>query len=219
MNAEEKISILVENHCKDLEWNNGHMENWIEAWYELVYCILAGSKVNTKIVQKAYKNLIEFEPEKALFTNLILRPDCIEYLKSTLKMSGYRFYNSKAEAIVNAAFFYNRNFSSLENDEIDPKKLRASLVRNVNGIGIKIATHWLRNIGFDFPIVDVHTRNILIKAGVLDGKFKKQSLSTNQYLFVEKIMFDLSKKLSKPAGSLDYALWKHGMERCKCTIL
>ncbi len=220
MEALEKIAVLLDNHEEDLSWNNGNMENWIDAWYELVYCILAGSKVHTTIVQRSYQNLIENEPQKVLFTNLILNQnDSVEYIRTTLKISGYRFFNSKTKVILNAAFYYIKIYDDLENKKIDAKILRKSLVNNVNGIGIKIATHWLRNIGFDFPIVDVHTRNILVKVGMLDQSFAKDSLTKSQYLYVESMMFDLSKKLSKPAGIIDYVLWKHGMERCKCTVL
>ncbi len=221
--ALEKIEILLENHDQDLGWSNGNIENWVEAWYELVYCILAGSKVHTNVVQKSYENLIHKDPEKVLFTSLILeQEDCMNYVKKTLHDSGYRFYNAKSEAVLNAAFFYTRIYNNLENheiEEIDPHFLRAKLVTDVDGIGIKIATHWLRNIGFDFPIVDVHTRNILIQVGMIDGKFKKQSLSKAEYLFIENVLFHISKELSKPAGTIDYVLWKHGKENCKCTVL
>ena len=143
----------------------------------------------------------------------------MRYLKKTLKNSGYRFYNSKSETILNAAFFYINAYRDLESKKINANRLRTNLVNNVNGIGIKIATHWLRNIGFDFPIVDVHTRNILVQAGIIDIKFKKETLTMNEYLFVENVLFDISRRLCKPAGTIDYVLWKHGMERCQCTVL
>ncbi len=216
----EKISLLLDKHEKDLSWHNGTIENWVEAWYELVYCILAGSKVHTKIVLKSYANLIEKEPKNVLFSNLIVEQEkCMRYLKETLRQSGYRFYNSKAETVLNAAFFYISVYSDLENKKVDAKELRTKIVSNVSGIGIKIATHWLRNIGFDFPIVDVHTRNILVKVQLIDRKFKKQSLTISEYLFIENVLFNLSKQLSMPASNIDYALWKHGMERCQCTVL
>ena len=140
----KKISVLLENHEKDLSWNNGNIQNWVEAWYELIYCILAGSKVHTKVVQKSYEKLIMEDPEKVLFTSLILRQEeGMKYLKKTLKESGYRFYDSKSETILNAAFFYITVYHDLESKKIGAEMLRADLVSNVKGIGIKIATHWM----------------------------------------------------------------------------
>jgi hypothetical protein len=40
----KRIFVLLKNHEEDLSWNNGNIKNWVEAWYELVYCILEGSK-------------------------------------------------------------------------------------------------------------------------------------------------------------------------------
>ncbi len=216
-----RISLLLKHHKEDLKWHNKSVDSWIEAWYELIYCVLAGSKVHTRTVEKSYENLITQNPKKILFTNFVLKQkESIIYVRRILKDSGYRFYNSKSETILNAALFYISIYNELESNKIDAKSLRAKLVDNVNGIGIKTATHWLRNIGFDFPVVDVHTRNILVRTRLIDKKFKKDSLSTTEYLYIENVLFGLSRKLSKRASSIDYALWKHGMENCQCcTVL
>jgi N-glycosylase/DNA lyase len=169
-----------------LENQNNGINTWNDAWRELIYCVLAGTQISTNTVQKSYFDL-----------------------------NGYRFYNTKAKTLINAASY----FENLIKQYPDFKKMdwyttRIRLIKNVNGIGNKIASHWLRNIGFSIPIIDIHVRRVLCCAKLLNEKYSKNQITEKEYLDIEKEVIEISKERSIDVAKLDYILWQHGKKYC-----
>jgi len=68
----------------------------------------------------------------------------------------YRFHTIRAGYIFQA----RENFRKIN---LNSKTIREDLAENIKGLGMKEASHFLRNIGFkDFAIVDFHIIDILL---------------------------------------------------------
>ncbi len=78
---------------------------------------------------------------------------------------------------------------------------------NISGMGYKEASHFLRNIGLDeeTAILDRHILRKLCSAGVLCSV--PESLTGRQYVRIEKLFLDYSKRIGIPAAHLDFTLW------------
>jgi N-glycosylase/DNA lyase len=144
-----------------------------------------------------------------LANSLLLYHGSSEEIKPFLK--GIRFPNVKAKYIVDA-----RNYFTVEgcfdikdrlNSFIETKKLREYLVKNVKGIGMKEASHFLRNIGLgeDLAILDRHIIRNLVEFSVIQTIPK--SLTNMKYLEIELLMKDFSEKISIPMDELDLLFW------------
>ncbi|MEM4834898.1 MAG: N-glycosylase/DNA lyase, partial [Ferroplasma sp.] len=108
--------------------------------------------------------------EMGIRTQRIILDGFIEYsreqLSEELKKAKYRFYNKRADYIVNARFI-RKNLKKLIST-MDHFTLREYLVNNVKGLGYKEASHFLRNIGiFDFAILDKHIIQLLMDYGYI----------------------------------------------------
>ena len=102
-------------------------------FYELCFCLLTPQS-NAKKCDKAIKLLKEKD-----FLNKNLNP--VKYLKTNT-----RFHNKKAKYLIEL----KESFPSI-------KLERDYLVKNIKGIGLKEASHFLRNIGYkDLAILDRH---------------------------------------------------------------
>ena len=79
------------------------------------------------------------------------------------------------------------------------------MVDNIKGLGMKEASHFLRNIGFkDFAIIDFHIIDILVKYGLIK---KPKTLTKNKYLEIEGILKEIAKKTNLNLAELDLYLW------------
>ena len=198
-----------------LENQNNGINTWNDAWRELIYCVLAGTQISTNTVQKSYFDLISYE-DILNYKKIKRYPEKTEgEIMKILKSNGYRFYNTKAKTLINAALY----FENLIKQYPDFKKMdwyttRIRLIKNVNGIGNKIASHWLRNIGFSIPIIDIHVRRVLCCAKLLNEKYSKNQITEKEYLDIEKEVIEISKERSIDVAKLDYILWQHGKKYC-----
>ena len=110
----------------------------------------------------------------------------------------YRFHTIRAGYIFRA----RENFPKIN---LKSKNVREDLVKNIKGIGMKEASHFLRNIGFnDYAIVDFHIIDFLVKNDLLE---KPKTLSPKKYLEVENILRGIAKKANLSPGELDLYLW------------
>lgn len=88
----------------------------------------------------------------------------------------------------------------------DERKAREWLVKNVEGIGWKEASHFLRNVGFGgVAILDRHVLRVLHEHGLI-GEIPK-SLPRGRYLEIEEKIEKLARKLDLSLGELDLYLW------------
>ena len=148
---------------------------------ELAFCIstanssaLAGLKF-----QKSLEGLNVFELE-------------IESFEELMKDAGVRFYKRKAEYVFNAL----KRFEIIERAlRMNSRDARRYLVKNVKGLGMKEASHFLRNLGRkDVAILDRHVIRWLKDRGYDLPK---------SYERIEEILRGIEKNLAK----LDLFIW------------
>lgn len=108
-----------------------------------------------------------------------------------------RFHNNKAKYIVEARKKFFKN----------PVLAREWLVKNIKGLGMKEASHFLRNIGLgeQLAIIDRHILTNLKRYGVINSA--PQSISKKQYLELEKKMQQFSEDIKIPLPDLDLLFW------------
>ena len=122
-----------------------------------------------------------------------------------------RFHNHKAAYIVRARdrFFPSEGpiLGKCLDGFADPKGARAWLVREVDGLGWKEASHFLRNIGRGdgLAILDRHILRNLMRHGVI-GRMPT-SLTPNRYLRIESRMERFSDAVGISMAALDLLLW------------
>jgi N-glycosylase/DNA lyase len=122
-------------------------------------------------------------------------------LAAELKRLGHRFPNARASYICNArGVGVEDAIKSLKG-----KELRDWLVKNVKGLGMKEASHFLRNIGYeDFAIIDFHIVDLLVRESLIE---RPKTLTPKKYLEIETILYSIAKKANLNLGALDMYLW------------
>ena len=186
----EPINETIKNRMKEFESFRNKSSN--EIFRELCFCLMTanfsasgGIKIQNEI-GKGFFNLSESE------------------LAKKLSELGHRFPNARAKYIILAQPFKDNIKEILEKikDEI---KMREWVVENVKGIGMKEASHFLRNIGYknlaiiDFHIIDLLVRNNLIK--------KPKTITPRKYIEIENLLRELANKTNTNLGELDLYLW------------
>ena len=169
------------------ELNSKGNKEWFS---ELCFCILtANSKAETAIrIQNelGYTGFISFDKEQ---------------ISKAIRQNKHRFHNTKANYIIQA-----RKFSNIK-DLLPSNELNARewLSENVNGLGLKESSHFLRNVGYkNLAILDRHVLNILFEFKLIK---KIPNLSLKNYLFLEEILSKLCKKTDLSQAELDMYLW------------
>ncbi len=171
--------------------NMGKSDNY-SLFIELSFCILTA---NTSA-------------EMGIKTQRLINTGFIEYdldkLKDELKKNRYRFYNKRAEYIVDSRFIIPEIKNLLLNK--DHEYIRDYLVKNIKGIGYKEASHFLRNVGiFDFAILDKHIMRLMDENNYIDDV----KLSTgSDYIKNELIFKKIARKFHMKPGVMDIYLWK-----------
>jgi len=88
-------------------------------------------------------------------------------LAKKLSELGHRFPNARARYIILARQKINDLKKILGGDESDLKK-REEIVKNIKGLGMKEASHFLRNIGYkNLAIIDFHIIDLLVKNNLI----------------------------------------------------
>ena len=127
-----------------------------------------------------------------------------EELQLKLKELGHRFWPQRGTRIFEVRWLKDKINSELEkfSDEIEMRKW---IVENLKGLGMKEASHFLRNVGyFDVAIIDKHIINILVSEGLIE---KPKTLSVKKYLEIEEVLKELGIKTGLNLGELDLYLW------------
>lgn len=118
-------------------------------------------------------------------------------------LSSIRFKNRKASFLLMMKKDFSRIYSSLFNDYLSKNgdNLRSWLVDNITGLGMKTASHFLRNQGYrNFAIIDSH---------ILKFLREEKPTSKKQYLRLEEIFFSEANYYQVEPAILDLAIWKH----------
>ncbi|MSR85857.1 hypothetical protein EXS74_00510 [Candidatus Woesearchaeota archaeon] len=103
-----------------------------------------------------------------------------------------RFYNRRAEYIFlarNVPLTYDREY----------------LAKNIKGFGYKESSHFLRNMGHSgYAILDKHVLNAMIEFRIIK---KRPTMTTKNYLLLEKKLKKFSDTLEIGMDELDFVLW------------
>ncbi len=119
-------------------------------------------------------------------------------LSKLLTRLGHRFPNSRAKFIIEA----RENFKKIN---LKDENIRESLVKNIKGLGMKEASHFLRNIGFsNYAIIDFHIIDFLVRNGLTE---KPKTLTEKKYLEIESVLEKIAEKTNLGLGELDLYLW------------
>lgn len=161
-------------------------------WYrELVLCILTANSS----FYNAYVALQELDD--LIFTGTQ------DQIRTVLRKVGYRFYNLKSKYIYRSRRFLGSLKKIGELADIDLLEAREKLLE-IDGIGMKEASHFLRNVGFlDVAIIDRHVIRFLSGYVGFDDKVA----SKRKYLELEGILRSISAPLGLQAGVLDLYIW------------
>jgi N-glycosylase/DNA lyase len=142
--------------------------------------------------------------------------ECIKVLKNNKFISNdfrienilrkyTRFHNNKSKYLLKIKDEKDKIFNELDK-LIDPVAKRDYIVKNVKGLGLKEASHFLRNIGYtNLAILDRHILNNLHKLKVI--KELPKTLTPKKYLEIERLFQVFSKKINIPMDELDLLFW------------
>ncbi len=164
--------------------------------YELMYCLLTpqSSARNAQRVMDVLqqRGFLEhpFDPEPVL-------SDRAHYI---------RFHRTKSRRLLEVRAQMPGIIAALTQD-LEPIDLREWLVKNVNGLGYKEATHVLRNIGkgADLAILDRHILRNLQRYGAV--RRLPATITKRQYLRLERSFQRFARTVGIPPDELDLLFW------------
>lgn len=187
-----EIKKTINKRMKEFEKLGKQNSNKI--FQELCFCFMTANfsaKGGIKIQKAIGKDFLTLNEEK---------------LSTKLKELGHRFPNARAKYVILAQSCKNTIKEKLQSfhDEI---KAREWIVQNIKGIGMKEASHFLRNIGYkNVAIIDFHIIDLLAKNNLI-AKPKNKSLTSKKYLEIENILQKIAKQTNLTLGELDLYLW------------
>jgi len=162
-----------------------------QQFQEFMFCLLTPQS-NAQRCWQAVEEISKLKnPTKEQITNIL--------------KTKTRFHNTKAERILNA----KSSFEKIQPFLVHPNtlELRDQIAKNVNGYGLKEASHFLRNIGKSENKIAILDRHILKNLHALNLISDTKINSPNRYFEVEQIYLDYAKKIKIPADELDLLWW------------
>lgn len=153
-----------------------------EIFYELCFCLLTPQS-SAKSCDRAVSLLRDKD-----FLNRNIHPS--GYVKGNA-----RFHNNKTGYLLEM----KKKFNTLE-------MKRDFLVKNVKGMGMKEASHFLRNIGYrNLAILDRHILKNLVKYGAIEDMPK--TLTPKRYEELEERFRSFADRIGIPMDELDLLFW------------
>ena len=184
------VKKIVDNKMKDFHSLLSAKNDIL--FQELCFCLMAAN----------------FNAEKSLRIQNTLKDKLITLsepkLAEKLKDLGHRYPNVRAKYIVEARK-HIPNLKTVLKSTKDEVELRNWFAQNVKGLGLKEASHFLRNIGYtNFAIVDFHIVDLLVKNKLLE---EPKTITPKIYLQAEEILKGIAKKANLNLAELDLYLW------------
>lgn len=193
----EKVRDLEKTEINDIinkrlsEFESFKTKSADEWFSELCFCILTanakqktGAAIQSQIQSEGFKTLSQ------------------ETLANLIKINKHRFHNNKSKYIVKARQFSNIKERIKDMTEIEARKF---LVENIKGLGMKEASHFIRNTGGqNLAILDRHILALLSEYNIIE---KPKKLNEQIYLEIEKKFTDLASTLRMSLAKLDLFLW------------
>ncbi|MEX0920190.1 MAG: N-glycosylase/DNA lyase [Candidatus Pacearchaeota archaeon] len=188
----EPVSETISQRMKEFEDLGKKHSN--EIFKELCFCLLTanfsaagGIKIQNEIGD-GFLHLTEKE------------------LATKLSDLGHRFPNARAKYILESQK-HKDNLKETLTFLKDDEEARDWLIKNIKGLGMKEASHFLRNIGYkNVAILDFHIIDLLVGEGIIE---RPKTLTPKRYLEIENSLKELSEKTQIPLGELDLYLWHH----------
>ncbi len=123
-----------------------------------------------------------------------------------------RFYRNKTKYLINAYKTYPK-IKELININKNPKEIRELLTNNkseykIKGIGMKEASHFLRNTGKSNNELAILDRHVLRKMQELNLIQDISIKNKKDYLETENKMKEFAKSVNIPLDHLDLLFWK-----------
>ena len=167
-------------------------EKWFE---ELAYCLLTAYS-SARMGAVCVSALVEGDA--------LVHGD-VEGVRGCLRAQGHRFANKRAEYIVEARELAPTLKATLTGMRTSQQR-RRWLVENIKGLGMKEASHFLRNVGYlDLAIVDRHIISNMLELGIITERPK--SVTPRRYLEYEALLGAAARVLGMPLGEMDLYLW------------
>jgi len=167
------------------------------------------SSIERKFIELSFCILTaNYRADKAIMIQRIIWDEflylSLSDLKEKLKKLGYRYPSRRAEFIVEARYKIH-DIEEILNLDLDSELKRVRLVSLVKGLGMKEASHFLRNIGYDdLAIIDRHVLDLLKKYNYIDETTR---LDNRRYIEIEDILRGLGDFIGIPLSKLDLYLW------------
>lgn len=214
-----KVATIFNNNRKWVEMS----EN--ELWQELCLCILS-SNVPYELAQSALFHLMnkgylrlewitETSDSEKLIADELSKP---LYLPRRVdgSLRRYRFPNIRARDISQAAKIVSSEtdwLSRLLATSASQREARDFLVANISGLGLKEASHFLRNIRYSdkLAIIDSHVVSFLKKFEEIPQANAK-TVTRKIYLELENRLLEICDKNGLDLSIFDMAIW-HYMRR------
>lgn len=193
----ERVRQLEQSELNDIvnqrlkEFESFKLKSEDEWFSELCFCILTanakqktGAAIQSQINAEGFKTLSQ------------------ETLANLIKLNKHRFHNTKAKYIVGA-----RKFSNIKNivKEMTETEAREWIVDNIKGLGMKEASHFIRNTGGqNLAILDRHILALLAENDIIE---KPAKITVQNYKEIETKFTDMASKLRMSPAKLDLILW------------
>jgi len=190
----EKVDGVISARLSDFS----KIRNKEDVFYELCFCLLTPQS-NAKKCDDA----ISILKRKNLYNSNM----GLNEIKNILR-TRTRFHNNKAKYVKNLREVFEKMWDEFDfvNKSSNSVEIREWIVKNVKGIGLKEASHFLRNVGFrNLAILDRHILRNLGRLGAINEDFK--GLTKNKYFIIEKNFINLSKKIGIEMDNLDLYFW------------
>ena len=186
---QSSINDLVNQRLSEFEsFKTKSEDDWFS---ELCFCILtANAKQKTGAIIQSQINSEGF------------RTLSQETLANLIKLNKHRFHNNKAKYIIKARDFVNIKSIIKDMTENDARKW---IVENIKGIGMKEASHFLRNTGGqNLAILDRHILRLLAEHEII---VRPKTLNSQTYEEIELKFKELASTLRMSLAKLDLFLW------------
>jgi len=185
-------SVAQQVNSRLREFREIHKKGNPEWFVELCFCLLTantsaemGLKMQKSLSYHDFAELPQFELAKKM---------------NALRC---RFFNRRSEFICLAR--EHKNIKGKVKSFSGEHEAREWLSQNVKGIGMKEASHFLRNVGHEnCAILDKHVLNLLAEHKIIE---RPKSLSAKKYVEIENKLNELCELTGTTQGELDFYLW------------
>lgn len=165
-------------------------------FFELLYCLMTpqSKAAHAEIVIEKLERM--GFPEAEIDPTPLLR-DPAHYI---------RFHNVKGRRLMRLREEWPSIAEIVGSVNMDGEAKRSMLVTNVDGLGWKEASHFLRNIGhLELAIIDRHVLKHLLACGAIDAIPK--SINGRRYLDLERRFRALAESYGLTLQELDLLFW------------